>query len=42
LHALDRLNEDAAGFTPMLLLRTIILSALMLSPFLVVALAGSH
>jgi 4-amino-4-deoxy-L-arabinose transferase-like glycosyltransferase len=37
LHALDRLNEDAAAFTPMLLLRTVILSALMLSPFLVVA-----
>lgn len=37
LHAIDRLNEDAAEFTPLLLLRVIILSILMLSPFLVVA-----
>lgn len=36
LHAVDRLNERAAGFTPLLLLRTILLSILMLSPFLVV------
>jgi 4-amino-4-deoxy-L-arabinose transferase-like glycosyltransferase len=35
LHALDRLNDEAAGFTPLLLVRAIILCVLMLSPFLV-------
>lgn len=37
LHALDRLNADATGFTPVLLLRAVVLSVLMLSPFVVVA-----
>ena len=39
LHALDRLNDDAAGFTPVLLLRVVVVSVLMLSPFIVVAFA---
>ena len=37
LHAIERLNEEAPDFTPLYLLRTIVFSALMLSPFLVVA-----
>lgn len=37
LHAVDRLNEAAAAFTPMLFVRVIMLSILMLSPFVIVA-----
>lgn len=33
LHAVERLNEAAAAFTPMLLVRVVVLSILMLSPF---------
>lgn len=33
LHAVERLNEAAAAFTPMLFVRVVVLSILMLSPF---------
>lgn len=37
LHAVDRLDEATSAFTPMLFVRVIVLSILMLSPFIVVA-----
>jgi hypothetical protein len=35
LHAVERLEEATSAFTPLLLLRVIVLSALMLSPFVI-------
>lgn len=37
LHAVDRLDEATSAFTPMLFVRVIVLSALMLSPFIIAA-----
>lgn len=36
LHAVDRMEDNIAGFTPLTLLRLVLLSILMVSPFLVV------